>query len=213
MGRFKKGINGSFHGLVGTAVGTKWKGRQVMRSLPDIRPKSATVNQLIQQAKFTTVIRFVSAMGQLLRFTYNSIAIKNTTNNSAFRQVYREALGGDYPDFNIVYNKVIISKGGLLNPGNITVIPAGGGVVKMGWDFVDSNLSGTDGTDRSIMVFYCPELNKATYTTTGAARSVQNDSVNLSSFTGKKVECWITFINANQTDFANSMYAGSIVVA
>jgi hypothetical protein len=42
MGTFNKGILGGFSGKTGTVIGSNWKGRTVMRSLPGKRTKQET---------------------------------------------------------------------------------------------------------------------------------------------------------------------------
>ncbi len=39
MGKFVKGLNGGFSGRAGSTVGSKWRGINYMKSLPDIRNK------------------------------------------------------------------------------------------------------------------------------------------------------------------------------
>ena len=69
MGKYIKGILGSFLGKVGTVIGSSWKGIEYMRSRGKKSSKPPTQAQLIQQAKFKLLVRFViPAAIQLLRF-------------------------------------------------------------------------------------------------------------------------------------------------
>src|ERR1700741_3098626 len=60
MATFNKGILGGFSGKTGSVIGSNWKGRTVMRSLPGKRSKAPTQVQLDQQEKFKLVVGFLS---------------------------------------------------------------------------------------------------------------------------------------------------------
>ena len=60
MGTIEKGYMGGFRGKLGTAVGSKWKGKSVIKSRP---PRKSTAPpsplQVQQQAKFALIIVFL----------------------------------------------------------------------------------------------------------------------------------------------------------
>ena len=60
MGTIEKGFMGGFRGKLGTAVGSKWKGKDVIRSMPP-RKRSGNPSeaQLEAQAKFALIIVFL----------------------------------------------------------------------------------------------------------------------------------------------------------
>jgi hypothetical protein len=53
MGKLSKGILGPFSGLVGTVIGSSWKGVNYMRSRPKKNKKAATATP---QTTFTLVL-------------------------------------------------------------------------------------------------------------------------------------------------------------
>lgn len=59
MASFNKGILGAFNGKVGTVVGSTWRGKDVMRSLPRKSGKEASLLQKMQRYRFTLVANFL----------------------------------------------------------------------------------------------------------------------------------------------------------
>ncbi len=72
MAIFSKGILGGFSGKVGNVVGSTWRGKDVLRSLPTKRNRVATQSQLDQQEKFSMVMKFMTSMTALLNTTFKA---------------------------------------------------------------------------------------------------------------------------------------------
>src|SRR5580658_6242897 len=117
MGRITKGILGGFSGTVGTVIGGTWKGIEYMRSRPNKKKGMSTADQLIQQAKFTLMIRFLQTMTGLVEITFKSSANKMTEFNSAFSYNLKNAVTGVSPNFTVDYAKALVSRGNLPNGG------------------------------------------------------------------------------------------------
>jgi hypothetical protein len=62
MGKFTKGINGGFFGKTDSVVGSKWKGINYMRGLPDPVKRKASPLQAAQQERFRFVSRFLQGI-------------------------------------------------------------------------------------------------------------------------------------------------------
>ena len=70
MGTIEKGYLGGFKGILGTAVGSKWKGKSVIKSRPpQKRTTPSTTLQLQQQATFALLIAFLKPIRTLLNLT------------------------------------------------------------------------------------------------------------------------------------------------
>ncbi len=212
MGKYQRGVLGSFQGQVGTVVGATWKGMEIMKIKRRTGMSKPTQKQIEQQARFSFMIKFVRPLSKLFDLTFNDPVEKITGINNAFRYNYRNALTGTYPLFSLRYNKVLVSKGMLLNAGSPTASAAGGGFVKFDWAD-NSDVAQANPDDKCILVVHCPELDQSVYTPGGAIRSTGTDSLNANIFTGKTVETWLSFINADGTEVAPSLYAGQVVVS
>ncbi len=212
MGKYERGVLGSFRGRVGTVVGTTWKGIEVMKIKNRKSTVKPTQKQIEQQARFAFIIRFVTPFSKLLELTFNSKAAQMTGINLAFRYNYKNALTGIYPAFGLDYTKVLVSKGDLLNANNPVAAAGTGGLVTFNWTD-NSGLAQANATDRAIMVVYCSELNRPVYITNGAVRSAGTDSINAGIFAGRTVETWLAFISEGETEVASSVYTGQVVVS
>jgi hypothetical protein len=211
MGRISKGILGGFSGTVGTVVGGNWRGIDYMRSQPKRRNFSSSRKQLEQQLRFGLMTKFQQPVNSLLNVSFKSYAIRMTGANSALSYNIRNAVKGSFPDYEIDYSLFLMSRGDLPNAQNPTATAAAGSEVNFAWT---SNV-GTgkaSGTDKAILVVYCPEMRSCMYTTSGAERSAESDSLNVSSYSGKTVETWIGFFSENEREVATSIYTGSIVI-
>ncbi|HMJ47159.1 MAG TPA: DUF6266 family protein [Ferruginibacter sp.] len=212
MGKYQKGINGSFRGLIGTAVGSKWNGIEYMRSRPARSGKPPSQKQRMQHARFSLVQRFVSSMGSLFSFSFDGAGNGKSGANIAFTQIYRNALSGLYPTYGLDYAQALVSKGGLLNAGAPAASAAGNGMIKVTWTD-NSGVAYANATDKSIIVVHCPGLQKSTYSLDGATRSSGLDTINVNAFTGKTVHTWLTFISDDEAEIATSVYTGEVVVS
>ncbi|MBC7534464.1 MAG: hypothetical protein H7258_02075 [Ferruginibacter sp.] len=212
MGKYIKGILGSFQGKVGTVIGSSWKGIEYMRSRGKKSSKPPTQAQLIQQAKFTLLVRFVTTIGRLLTVTFKDSAIRMTGVNSAFAYNYDNAITGSYPAFSLDYSKVLVSKGQLHNAINPVVTTAGNGILKADWDY-EAGVAMSNATDNCIVVVYCPELNQSVYKMAAGERSTRTAQINVANFNGRSVETWIAFITSDKIDVSSSFHTGRFLVS
>lgn len=67
MATFEKGILGGFSGKVGSVVGARWRGINIMRRLPARGNYTPSPEQLAQRQKFTVVIIHCAWLGLVHR--------------------------------------------------------------------------------------------------------------------------------------------------
>lgn len=113
MGLYVKGVLGSFQGKVGAVIGSNWRSIDYMRSLPRPSKRAATEKQQAHREKFALVMNFLAPLRDLIDISYrDSIHEKQTAFNKAMSHVM-SIVEGDYPNFSIPYEKVILAKGRL----------------------------------------------------------------------------------------------------
>lgn len=210
MGKYEVGVLGSFDGKIGTVVGARWKGIEYMRHKGRKSKKPRSAAQLEQQAKFGCIARFVNKFTDLLMACYADTP-EQTAINRAFSDIYANAVIGSYPAFDLDYSKVPISDGSLHNVNGPAAGATGGGIIRFTWNDNTGGIK-AKATDKAVLAVYCPELNQAIYTISGAERSATTDNLNVMNFTGKEVETWISFLSANGKFAAPSIYTGRITV-
>lgn len=210
MGRTSNGIMGNISGTVGTVVGATWRGKAYLRSKPDIKKKAKKSNsQLAQQAKFAIASTMMQSMKDLLEIGFKTVAIGLTGKNKAIGHMVKKAISGTYPDFTVIYSKVMVSQGNLLNAFDAKTA-AEREAIQFTWTN-NSTASNADDSDKVLMVAYCPEFNCTVYRI-GAARSTGNDALQMPGFSGRLMHTWVSFISADEENMATSLYTGQVTV-
>ncbi|MBL0201604.1 MAG: hypothetical protein IPP81_16110 [Chitinophagaceae bacterium] len=212
MGTISKGILGGFSGKVGNVVGGNWKGIDYMRSKAARRNFKPTQPQLEQQLKFALAVRFIQTITALVEISFGDFAVRKTGFNSAVSYTLKNAVTGTYPVFNLQFADVLVSRGDLPNVLAPTVTVAAGGLVTWAWTD-NSGVGIARPTDKALLVVHCPALNQSIYTTGSAGRSALSDTLNLASFSGQDVHCWIGFISEDGQNVSTSLYNGMFTVS
>ncbi|TDX86158.1 DUF6266 family protein [Epilithonimonas xixisoli] len=212
MATFNKGILGGFSGKVGTVVGANWRGKDVMRSLPKPSQKEPTEKQLLQQAKFKLAVAFLQPLKTIQSQYFGSGSGVKSRVNMATSYTINEAtqVVAGVPE--LVYNKVLITKGELTGFQNAILSTQAGGFLELEWE--DNSTQGNASpTDEVSLVSYCKDLNDFQIFESIVMRSDLIAGVTLPSFcTGKSVEVW-AFLNTEKRTFAsNSFYLGEHTV-
>jgi len=207
MGTISKGILGGFSGKVGNVIGGNWKGIDYMRSKANRRNTKPTQKQLEQQVKFALAVRFVQTFTGLTEISFGDFAVRKTGFNSAVSYTLKNAITGMYPAYSIQYADVLVSRGDLPNVLAPSVTVGAGGLVT--WAWTDNSGTGiARATDKALLLAYCPAFNQCIYTTGSASRNAVSDGLNLGSFSGQDVHCWIGFISEDGQNVASSLYNG-----
>jgi len=89
---------------------------------------------------------------------------------------------------------------------------AAAGIVQFNWTDNSGNTF-ANADDNAILVVYCPELTQSVYTKTGPERNAATAELNVSNFIGKTVQTWLSFISADGSTYATSIFTGEVIVA
>jgi len=212
MGTIKEGIMGGFSGTVGTVIGGNWNGIDYMRSRNANRSVSKSTPQLIQRAKFSAIIQLLKPLKDFLRVGFKSQAVGKSAFNAATSYHMENALMGTFPDYQIDYSKVMVSKGnfpGALNP---TAVSGSTAEIEFTWDN-NSSKTYARADDKAILVIYNPLRQRAISILGGNLRLSGSQSVTLpANFSGDEVHCYISFQNASQSVISDSRFVGSLMV-
>jgi len=211
MATYNKGILGGFSGKTGSVIGTSWKGRTVMRSLPSKKTKVSSKKQLEQQEKFKLTVDFLSGMADLLSISFGAFASHVSGYNAAVSYNLQKAVIGDDSPFSIDFSLAQVSLGVLPAASNPTAVAVAGNKVKFDW----ADNSGTGkaaATDIVLLVAFCRETQRSVYTTAGATRSSLTHTLDTSVFAGNTVETWIAFMSADGKKCSDSRYTGLVTL-
>ena len=212
MGTYSKGILGPFSGKVGTVVGASWRGKDVMRSLPKKTDRKPTDTQLLQREKFTTVSEFLTPIGPVITLYYGTGSGELTRRNQAMSYHMKEAVTYVAPDFEILFNKVQISKGDLLGVQNPTASSPAAREIKFDWENNSGQGTAKD-NDKLVVVLYSPAEGLYYYNLEAAERTAKTATISLPTyFGGLVVQAWITFAAADDKNYATSVYMNAITI-
>ncbi len=213
MGKISQGVLGGFSGKVGNVVGGTWKGIDYMRIKPANVTNPRTEGQVDQRSKFSTVLRFLQPMTDLLRVGFKLYANKMTQFNAAMSYNLNNAITGAYPNFMVDYASALVTRGNLTGAANGAASSPSAASVEVTW--TDNSGSGSaQATDKALIVLLNTTRQEAVFTTAGPARSAGTETISVpSEYTGEDVEVFLGFISEDGSKVANSSYLGSVTVA
>lgn len=213
MGTYKKGILGGFTGTVGSVVGAKWRGKYVMRSLPDRGDYVSTPSQLEQQAKFTKVIKFLTPMKMIVGKYFGQPSGTKSKFNLASSYHLKYALVDVAGEPEMDFSKVIISKGDLQGLMDGEMVALANQELKISW-INNSAMGFAHDNDPLLLVVYAEALNLYSVQVAVATRADESYVLQLPAYlSGIEVQAWASFATANGKEAATSMYLGSEVVS
>ncbi|HUH25939.1 MAG TPA: DUF6266 family protein [Flavobacterium sp.] len=206
MATYEKGILGAFTGTVGTVVGANWRGKNVMRSRPKKTTSVPTEAQIMQRERFATVTRFLTP----IRGVYNRYFGQNLGSRSRYNMAtsyhMTEAVEWVNDRFEIIYNKVLISKGELQGMQDGRISPLAGNQLQITWS--DNSGQGLAIPEDSLLVvIYCPDLNLFEIFENSAVREDTEATLNVPAyFAGMQIYCWASFVNDVRKQAASSSF-------
>ena len=212
MATLNKGILGGFSGKVGPVVGATWRGMDVIRSRPKSSKRTPSERQLEQQLKFKLAISFLQPIKNIQsRFFGSGSGVKSRV-NLAVSYTISEAIQmvAGLPE--LIYNKVLITRGELTSFQNAVLTTQPGGVLHLEWE--DNSTQGDAAPkDQVSIVCYCAELNNWEIFEGIVMRSDLMADVTLPAYyLGKTMEVYAFLNNEKQTAASTSLYLGQHLV-
>lgn len=212
MATFEKGILGGFSGKVGNVVGARWRGKDIMRSVPVRGAYTPTPSQLEQQERFTVVAHFLTPMKPIVGKYFGKKQGDKSVFNLATSYHIKEAVIGTLGAFEMDYTKVLISKGELRGLANPTATAAAAQVIDLAW--TDNSGQGYANADDQLMVVaYCENLDIYQLFEGVAQRDAGAANLSMPAFlSGERVLVWATFAAVEEKDAATSTYLGEVIL-
>ena len=205
MGKFTSKNTGVLTGKVGNVVYTTWRGIEIIRSRPRKSNKPPSEAQLSQRLRMKTVSQFLSPLRLIINNYFNEQHVHKSAMNLATSYHLKEAVSGSYPDYQINFQKAIISKGELSMPGSIQISTNSG--LSLSWDTNASGLSKDD--DRLLFVFYNENENKFIIKYDVAQR-IDSACTLVFPQADTTYQCWLLFYASDGKCNSNSLYLGPI---
>lgn len=217
MGTFNKGILGPFNGKVGTVIGSTWKGRWVMRSLPSSVHNPRTESQQANRAAFKVVGLFAKALNPVARYglantanasqvtPYNACVSINMSNGS---------VQGEGTTRTLDYTKVSISQGEGVPPGSPSATMEASQSLSVTWTDNSGISPETLARDNICVAAYNESRNALVYDVSTATRGDESLTLNCPAlWTGEEAQVFLFTQSADGKIVSPTIYLGSVTVS
>lgn len=214
MATFKRGILGGFQGKVGTVIGSRWRGVNVMRAVPERVRDARTPKQLAQRERFGLLAKLLKPIRPVVNLGFEVGSGSNYDSGNAFIAYnIKYAIGGEFPGFTINYPQLRIAMGSLEGVFNATVEAAEGSVPAVNVSWTDNTgTANARSTDQVLLLAYNEELNRATFQLGEKSREDGAATLILpGDLAGKPVQLWLACYDEARGISSNSAYLGSVV--
>lgn len=212
MARYTKGALGAFSGKLGNIVGSNWRHIDYLRSLPKPSKKPATKRQLEQRAKFALAVTFLSTIKDILNIGFgDSKRGTKTGYNEAVSAMLKNSISGVYPDYEIDYPKVEISRGSLLGLIGLTMSETMPMELTINWQDFTNRFHAFDDDDVVAVLFN--ETKKLFMVYEEAQRQDGELHIELPAvFNGDEIAVWMFLVNRDGDTTSPSQFAGSLTL-
>ena len=204
-------MSDAFSGGINPAQMFATKTQAAIFSTEQLKPKQASLN-LVQLEKIKVCNSFTKAFANT-GFFDKSFPTGNYAGSNGLDRVtsilMSKALTGNYPDIQLSYTQVLVSKGKLLMPKHAAAVAMKAN--KIYFSFTDnSNIGSASASDKILLVAYSPKLQKAEYSLNAGCRKNCEAVLKTTSLKDELVETWIGFLNDDETEASNSIYTGRV---
>ena len=209
MGTIKQGILGGFSGKVGTVVGGSWRGINYMRSLAQTIKNPRSEGQQTQRGKFSLSLELLKPIAAYIRTGFKNYATKQTAFNSAMSYIVKNAISGNFPDIQLNFANVLVSRGNLKQVAN-AVANAVHGAIEISWTD-GSGYGEGNANDVAMHLAFNKDRGLAVFSTASAIRSAESLTLDIpDEWAGDKIVVYFGMISADGTTVANSLYLGEV---
>lgn len=219
MAKFHK--NGTIRGRIGNFVYSAWKNTGTIKAMPTKVKRPNTIGQRSQTSRIRMASHLIGELFPILKTGYQAPKVCQTGMNEARSYFYRNIVVGTYPDQYIDYSKVIVSRGQIPAPFDLTVAFAERQLT-LTWNTSIRNPLTRKEDFMAVMFFYPGIYNPKNKTSTAklfydkqtARRKDGTVTVTVPNDHPMPSHCWIFFYNPekatgeSQHKISDSIYLG-----
>lgn len=212
MGIVKNGAAMGFSGNVGgLTYSQQANGTTTVKEKSKPSSKPATKLQLASRQETKLCSAFLKPITGFIEIGFRLEGKLRGMNsyNAAVSHLRKNSITGDYPELKIDYSTMLVTKGKMEPPKNVTVSKS-----EFGFSFIwdtDAEERGIYYSDQIMLLAYFPELRKAVYLTAGAQRRRGAEMLTMGNINhGYIAEVYASFIEDNHQSISNSVYLGQI---
>jgi len=212
MGVIRRGANGGFKGKAGSVIGSSWKSIDYIKGLYKKRTKPATEEQLMQQAKFTLLMRFLLPVAPFIRIGYGQRrADTQTPMNVAFKDNINRTVTGSYPDYELDYGQIRIAEG--YSAGGAESATVADGELTVSWDTTLNKVYKQEADDAVYIVLYHPGTDQFMTTPEPPQRMDGSATITLPAhFQTGAGHVWLFTADRKDKNVSKSVYLGEVTL-
>lgn len=201
-------------GKVGRVVVSNLYGTEILRKRPRRRTSEPTAKQQLIQTRMTLSYQFLNPYKEFAKKYFGKRIGMRSPYNLAMSSVMK-AFKLDFDLMEIIpeYNKIEFTKGNLMAPLPVDLTSADPNSFTLEW--FDNSGGDTDReNDQLQLLFIADGEFKPTLIENAATRADGIVQIPLANtFSGMDVHVWMTFIDEDGTQAANSAYAGTVLIS
>ncbi|OJU55647.1 MAG: hypothetical protein BGN96_12230 [Bacteroidales bacterium 45-6] len=157
------------------------------------------------RSKFALVLNALKPMTPIVRIGYQNYKYKQTPFNAAMSYNLANAVDGDYPDYQLNWGRLMVSRGSLALPHEAGVRDIGG-LVGLSW-----SLQPGGNSDVAFVAVLNEEAGEGKLVEEGNARRIGGMKISIpSEWYGQTLHVYLAFRRGN--DVSDSVYAGPVIV-
>ncbi|RZM13748.1 MAG: hypothetical protein EOO88_44485 [Pedobacter sp.] len=211
MARLKNGIFGGISGKINDVIGYIRYGKAFVK-MKSIKPvPERKPGQLEGQQRMAVVNEFINSMTEFVRIGFTLDAAKKTHSANAAAKSYqmKNAVIGSYPSLEIDYPRVLLSKGLIDPPVNVSAVALTTGL-QFSWE-LSHRTEVYHKRSRVMLLAYAPSLNKSFYTLIGVRSMEKTDFLELPlASKGQLLHLYAAFHSDDKKQISDSTYAGTV---
>lgn len=212
MGKNYQGINGNFSGKIGPTVGRVKNGRTITAIYQPVVANPRTTKQTNNRVWFSLVVtKMRSFIGWAQAMCKNEYQYGTAWSNLLKLVFSSDAKGGTAPNYQIGWNKVKLSKGGVVLPYSPSAV-IDSNVATVSWTD-NTGEGGALATDVLCICAYNSVKNMTVFTVNGGSREDRNGTLTLpTAWSGDNVDFWCAFRREDNTEQSDSVYLGNFSI-
>ncbi len=207
MAKISEGYMGGFQGVLGPAIGYRWRGMWCMRSRPVHVHNPRTERQQAHRQLFKREVQLAGRMNLLLRDTFFDRSYeRHMTQCNYFVQRNQHAFSLVDGELAVEWSSLVLSEGPVtpVRFHDLQVLP--GNVLTVKFEKNPTHQR-ADAFDEVFLYLYCPSLERG-YLAAPVARRTERIEVSLpDDFAGREVQLW-GMVRDRQGRWSTTVYVG-----
>lgn len=163
------------------------------------------------RSKFALAISICKPLTGFLRVGYKNFTTKQTSFNAAMSYILNNAIIGEYPNYTVSINKVLVSKGNLIGVSNAFTTYQNR-EISINWND-NSGDGNAKNSDNSMIAILNISKDEAIYEIAGRPRFTGNHKIKIpEDWVGDCVEVFLSFISEDRKEVSDSTHISFIIV-